>query len=124
VTNRYKKSLVKSWPVKRISLLHTYGNLIWQHSEERLTYRVGTMIDGYRTNLHQEKLIQGVEFLKLVNGRMYESLPARVIALENLADQLEEAHEGWDNYHKEPSIMRAILSYGRSSVSVTRSPSG
>jgi len=93
---------------------------VWEHSEERVKYRVGTMIDGYRTNLHQDKLIQGVEFLKLVNGRMYESLPARVIALENLADQLEEAHEGWDNYHKEPSIMREILTYGRSSVDLPK----
>ena len=89
---------------------------VWQHSEDRVKYRVGTTIDGYRTNLHQERLAQGIEFLKLVNGRMYESLPARVIALENLSDQLDEAHDGWDNYHSEPSLMREILSFGRSSV--------
>jgi hypothetical protein len=96
------------------------GPAVWQHSEERLKYRVGTMIDGYRTNLHQDKLAQGIEFLKLVKGRMYESLPARVIALENLSDQLDEAHDGWDNYHSEPSLMREILAYVRSSIDVPK----
>ena len=93
---------------------------IWQHAEDRVRYRVGTTIDGYRTNLHQEKLAHGIEFLKLVKGRMYESLPARVIALENLSDQLDDAHDGWDNFHNEPPLMREILSYFRSSVDIPK----
>jgi hypothetical protein len=93
---------------------------VWQHGEDRVKYRIGTMIDGYRTNLQQVKLEQGIEFLKIVGGRMFESLPARTIALENLSDRLDDAHDGWDNYYNEPPIMREILSYFRSSVDIPK----
>ena len=82
---------------------------VWQYAEDRVKYRIGTMVDGYRTNLRQDRLAQALEFLKLVDGRMYETLPARVIALENLCDQLDDAHDGWDNFYHEPPIMREIL---------------
>ena len=93
---------------------------VWEHAEDRVKYHIGTMIDGYRTNLNQAKLEQGIEFLKLVGGRMFESLPARIIALENLSDRLDDAHDGWDNYYNEPPIMQEILSYCRTSVDIPK----
>ena len=93
---------------------------VWEHAEDRVKYNIGTMIDGYRTNLHQSKLDQGIEFLKLVGGRMFESLPARIIALENLSDRLDDAHDGWDNFYNEPPIMKEILSYCRTSVDIPK----
>lgn len=93
---------------------------VWEHAEGRVKYHIGTLIDGYRTNLNQARLDQGIEFLKLVGGRMFESLPARIIALENLSDQLDDVHDGWDNYYNEPPIMKEILSYSRSSVDIPK----
>jgi hypothetical protein len=93
---------------------------VWECAEDRVKYRIGAMIDGYRTNLQQDKLAQGIEFLRLVNGRMYETLPARIIALENLCDQLDDVHDSWDNFHHEPPVMREILSYCRSSVDIPK----
>ncbi len=49
---------------------------IWCHAEERVKYRVGAMIDGYRTNLERDKLARGIELLGIVDGKAYESLPA------------------------------------------------
>jgi hypothetical protein len=47
-------------------------------------------------------------------------LPARIIALENLADQLEETHEGKDNFHHEPAVMKEILQYCKTSTDVPK----
>lgn len=93
---------------------------VWECASDQVKYKIGAQIDGYRTNLHQDKLEKGGEFLKIVRGLMYESLPARIIALENLADQLEETHEGRDNFHHEPAVMKEILQYCRTSTDVPK----
>ncbi len=93
---------------------------VWECATDQVKYKIGAQIDGYRTNLHQDKLEKGVEFLEIVGGLMYESLPARIIALENLADQLEEIHESRDNFHHEPAVMREILQYCKTSTDVPK----
>lgn len=94
--------------------------LVWKCAGDQVKYKIGAQIDGYRTNLHQEKLERGVEFLAIVGGRMYENLSARIIALENLADQLEEVHEGRDNFYHEPAVMKEILQYCRVSTDIPK----
>jgi hypothetical protein len=93
---------------KNISLLFP---AIWAYSEERMKYRVGEMIDGYRTNLEDQKLKHGLELLGAVDGKSYESMPARLVALSGLCNQLLEANCGYNNFYSEPSIMKEILSY-------------
>ena len=51
---------------------------------------------------------------------MYESLPAKTISLENLADRLDDVHDGWDNYYHEPPIMQEILQFCRKSDDITK----
>jgi hypothetical protein len=91
---------------------------IWEHSEERAKYRVGEMIDGYRTNLESEKLKHGIELLGLVDGKSYESLPARLVAISGLCAQLLEAHTGYNNFYNEPPVMREIQSYCKKSTDI------
>jgi hypothetical protein len=93
---------------------------VWMCANDQVKYKIGAKIDGYRTNLHDEKLERGIEFLAIVGGLTYESIPAKIIALENLADQLEEKHEGWDNFYNEPSVMKEILQYCKSSTDVPK----
>jgi hypothetical protein len=102
---------------KNISI---FAPFLWQHSEERVKYRIGSMIDGYRTNLAEDRLAQGIAFLAIVDGKAFESLPARVVALQNLAIQLKGAHEGWDNFYNEPPFMRDILSYCKKSTDIPK----
>lgn len=102
---------------KNISI---FAPFLWSHSEDRLKYRVGGMIDGYRTNLDEARLKRGEEFLAVVDGKAFESLPARIVALQNLAAQLKDAHNGWDNFYNEPPLMREILSYCKKSTDVPK----
>ena len=94
--------------------------LVWQYSSDQVKYKIGTQIEGYRTNLHDDKRDRGIEFLTIVGGRMYESLPERVITLSNLADQLESTHEAWDNFYHEPSVMKEIIQYCKSSTDIPK----
>jgi hypothetical protein len=93
---------------------------IWEHASDRAKYSIGSTIDGYRTNLHQDKLAVGSEFLELVDGKRFESLPAKIIALENLSDQLNDAHNGWDNFYNEPPFAEGILVYFKTSVDIPK----
>ena len=102
---------------KNISLLSVY---IWSNADDQVKYRIGFKIDGYRTNLQQDRAQEGVEFLKLVDGRMYESLSAKIISLDSLADRLEDVHVAYDNYWHEPPIMREILQFCRTSADIPR----
>ncbi|MFT6240910.1 MAG: hypothetical protein ACJAQT_003003 [Akkermansiaceae bacterium] len=102
---------------KNISI---FAPFLWSHSEDRLKYRVGSMIDGYRTNLDEARLKRGQEFLAVVEGRAFESLPARIVVLQNFATQLSDAHNGRDNFYNEPPIMSGILSYCTKSTDIPK----
>jgi hypothetical protein len=91
---------------------------IWACAEDRVKYRVGILIDGYRTNLDDGKLKRGVEFLKHVDGLAFESLPARTVALDLLNNRLRDAHSSWDNFYHEPPVMREILGYCKKSTDI------
>jgi hypothetical protein len=100
---------------KNISLL---APSIWNLAEDRVKNRIGGMIDGYRTNLHEDKRDKGIEFLGIVDGKSYESLPARLVALQNLASRLADAHAGYNNYYTEPPVMEEILAYCKRSTDI------
>ena len=100
---------------KNISLI---AKQVWDFADDRVKYKIGTQIDGYRTNLQQGKLANGITFLTLVDGRMYESLSAKIVSLELLADRLDDAHDGWDNFYNEPPIMEEILNFCRKSSDI------
>lgn len=100
---------------KNISLL---SPSIWQCAEDRVKYHIGLRIDGYRTNLDNNRLQLGIEFLTNVDGLAYESLPARTVALSLLGTNLYDAHTGWDNFYHEPPVMQKILSYCKKSTDI------
>ncbi|MDD2805630.1 MAG: hypothetical protein PHV33_08750 [Elusimicrobiales bacterium] len=91
---------------------------VWDCSEESVRFRIGATIDGYRTNLQKYKLDQGVEFLKAVGGRMYETLPTRTLALSNIADRLSDAHDGMNNFYTEPPIMMEVFQFCQKSSDI------
>jgi hypothetical protein len=67
---------------------------VWRHASDQVKFKIGIQLDTYRTNLNQEKQTRGQEFLRVVDGLSYESIPAKVVALDGLADQLLAAHQG------------------------------
>lgn len=102
---------------KNISLIAKH---VWECADDRVKYKIGIMIDGYRTNLQQERLQHGITFLTIVDGRMYETLPEKIISLETLANRLDDVHDGWDNYYNEPPIMQEILQFCRKSADIPK----
>lgn len=88
---------------------------IWRHSLDSVKTKLAGRIDGYRSNLQREKVERAKEFLTIVDGLHFESLPAKIIALEELVRDLNNAHAGWDNFYNEPPVMKQILSYVKSS---------
>lgn len=93
---------------KNASLLF---KVVWNKSSDKVKLSVGKRIDGYRNSLENEKLEQGIELLKTVNGRKYESLSSRIVELDTLAESLYDKHISWDNYYHEPQVMKEILAF-------------
>jgi len=84
---------------------------VWDCADDETKRRLGLKIDGYRVNLQSAKERLAIEFLDLVGGRTYESIPSKIAQLERLAEELNDRHEGWDNFYKEPSVMREVAKF-------------
>lgn len=93
---------------KNISLI---APTVWQHADSNLKYKLGVTLDGYRTNLHNDKFTAGNEFFEFCSGNKFKTLEARVILLDEHLDDLSSAHSGWDNFYNEVPHARKILSY-------------
>lgn len=100
---------------KNVALLATP---LWSHSLDAVKTKLAARIDGYRSNLQEDKVSRAKEFLTLVDGLHFESLPAKIIALEGLVRDLNEAHAGWDNFYNEPPIMKEILAYVKTDTEI------
>jgi hypothetical protein len=55
-----------------------------------------------------------------VDGKAFEALPAKIVALQNLAIKLNDAHHGRDNFYTEPPVMQEILSYIKTSNDIPK----
>lgn len=84
---------------------------VWAYANDEAKYKLGLLLDGYKTNLHKEKAIAGEEFFQFCDGNNYKTLTARVIDLSGLVDELKSAHNGWDNFYTEVVPAQKILSH-------------
>jgi hypothetical protein len=93
---------------KNISLI---APIVWSNCLDDSKYKLGILVEGYNTNLHQTKYQLGAEFFRLVGGNAFRSTNERVFILDKLLDDLLETHNAWDNFHNEPPIIDNIMSY-------------
>jgi hypothetical protein len=93
---------------KNISLLAVS---VWKSSSDETKYRLGLTLEGYNTNLYQEKYQLGEQFFQSVGGNAFRSNSERAIIVDGLLDQLLEKHQGWDNFHHEAPVADSISSY-------------
>lgn len=87
------------------------GPMVWLHSSDAAKYKLGETLDGYRSNLHNEKLAAGNEFFDFCDGNSFKTVDSRVIELDDYLDELYAAHQGWDNFHHEVPPARKISKY-------------
>ncbi|CUU79185.1 Uncharacterised protein [Campylobacter hyointestinalis subsp. hyointestinalis] len=93
---------------KNISLI---APAIWENCNNEVKYKLGMLLEGYNTNLYQNKYKLGEEFFKIVNGNSFRTENERTIILDNLLTELLEKHNGWDNYQNEAIVVDSISSY-------------
>jgi hypothetical protein len=85
--------------------------IIWSASLDEIKSKIGIIIEGYNNNLHTEKYTRGCEFFEIVNGNKFRTNSERIINLENLSNDLSEAHFGYDNFYNEVPVIREIMTY-------------
>lgn len=93
-------------------------SIIWGASSDEVKYKIGIMVEGFNNNLHTEKYKRGCEFFEIANGNKYRTKSERVINLENLSNELREAHFGYDNYYNEVPVIKKIMTYFEDSTDI------
>lgn len=92
--------------------------IIWSASVDDVKYKIGIIVEGYNNNLHIKKYEKGCEFFEIANGNKYRTESERIINLENLSNELREAHFGRDNYYTEVPIIKKIMTYFEDSTDI------
>lgn len=93
---------------KNISII---APTIWSNCLDEPKYKLGLILEGYNTNLHQEKYKLAEQFFQIVGGNPFRSQNERAINVDMLLDQLLEKHNGWDNFHNEAPVADSVASY-------------
>lgn len=93
---------------KNISLLAVS---VWAASGDEAKYALGLTLEGYNTNLYQDKYVLGEQFFQSVQGNAFRSNAERCIIVDGLIDELLAKHNGWDNFHHEGPAADAVMSY-------------
>lgn len=93
---------------KNISLLAVS---VWAASSDEAKYALGLTLEGYNTNLYQDKYVLGEQFFQSVKGNAFRSNAERCIIVDGLIDDLLAKHNGWDNFHHEGPAADAVMSY-------------
>ncbi|MBZ9729988.1 hypothetical protein LB467_09850 [Salegentibacter sp. JZCK2] len=92
--------------------------IVWNASIDDVKYKIGIILEGYNNNLHTKKYEKGCEFFEIANGNKYRTESERVINLENLSNELREAHYAYDNYYHEVPVIKKIMTYFEDSTDI------
>ena len=84
---------------------------IWKYCKDDIKYDIGEKKLFFRNNLQENKEDLTYKFLVYCDGLRYSSLAERSLEISSLCDDLQAAHNGWDNYYYEPPIARKIMEY-------------
>jgi hypothetical protein len=93
---------------KNISLI---APTLWEKSQDEPRYKLGIVLEGYKTNLYRTKYEKGEQFFEIVGGNPYRSPSERAVILNELITDLEDKHKGWDNFYHEPPVVADLCSY-------------
>lgn len=94
---------------------------IWEVCSEDAKYDVGLKHGSFSANGEVSRTSLARDFLIIVDGLAY--LPTNTIAIEmsSTLDALLSAHNGWNNFHNEPSPARLLQSFVPTSGNIPES---
>jgi hypothetical protein len=84
---------------------------IWANCDDDSKYKLGMVLEGYKSNLHKDKYKLGEQFFELVNGNAFRSESERALIVDSILTELKDKHDGWDNFSHEASVARVLSSY-------------
>lgn len=86
---------------------------IWGSCTDEPKYRLGIVLEGYKSNLHVDKYKLGEQFFDVVGGNSFRSESERALIVDAILTDLKEKHDGWDNFSNEVSAARVLATYVR-----------
>ncbi len=84
---------------------------VWANCNDEVKYKLGILLEGYNTNLYEDKYTLGEQFFQVVSGNSFRTENERIIIIDSLLDTLLEKHNGWDNFQHEAIIADSLSSY-------------
>lgn len=93
---------------KNIALL---APKIWENCKEEQKYKLGIVLEGYNANLHAEKHAHGSQFFEVVGGNAFKSTNERSSIVNEIIIDLQNKHDGWDNFQHEGPVASQLASY-------------
>lgn len=100
---------------KNISLI---APTIWSTCKNEPRYKLGIVLEGYKSNLHQDKYDLGAQFFDVVSGNGFRSEGERSAILNEALADLYEKHNAWDNFYHEAPVARKIAAFTPDQVSI------
>lgn len=86
---------------------------IWANCGDEPKYKLGIVLEGYKSNLHTAKHALGEQFFEVVGGNNFRSESERALIVDAILSDLKEKHDGWDNFANEVSAARVLSTYVR-----------
>jgi hypothetical protein len=85
---------------------------LWELVSDEVRSNIAAKFSSLRDVKGKDAANEALEFLKIVNGVEYIPESFKEIIFKKHAQALIDAHNGWDNFHREPGFARDLASLG------------
>lgn len=91
---------------------------IWSNCGDEPKYKLGIVLEGYKSNLQTAKHALGEQFFEIVGGNNFRSESERALIVDAILTDLKEKHDGWDNFSNEVPYARILSTYVRDQADI------
>ncbi|ABH00277.1 MULTISPECIES: hypothetical protein [Rhodococcus] len=82
---------------------------LWPYVSENARNECGIKLSRFRANADLDRAQRARDLLDLVDGAAYLPESDRAAEVAQSLDELNNAHEGWNNFYEEPSVAQRLL---------------
>lgn len=84
---------------------------LWVAAPDSARGEIGLKHANYAANGDVDRKRLAHQFLELVDGLVYLTESDLALEIQTRLLQLEDVHDGWDNFHNEPPVVRQLRKY-------------